>query len=208
MINLKELEKVVTSGKVATVAIMIDGKELVAFSFTLDTIAFKEILEITKVVETINIPDKKVEPAKAVETTSAAQKSFDKKADKALGKTITKKADKPEPEPMDDDVNDYPEGDNEDDSEAPFEDKDDPTNIPTKQGTLETKQMSKPTGNPPPDPVKLEKAKEIIAAGEKKALTREEIMAQIDDGEPEAEEDVKAPEEKAPVKTELFEEEW
>jgi len=57
MINLNELEKVITAGKVVTLVIMVDGKELAAVSFTVDTVAFKEILE-TVVKTPIKIAEK------------------------------------------------------------------------------------------------------------------------------------------------------
>lgn len=60
MINLNELEKVITAGKVVTLVIMVDGKELAAVSFTVDTVAFKEILEAV-VKKPVTIAEKPVE---------------------------------------------------------------------------------------------------------------------------------------------------
>jgi hypothetical protein len=86
MINIKELEKFVTSGKVVTLVIMVDGKELAAMSFSLDTIAFKEILETAKTTE-VKIPDK--EPEKEVKKEKKAK----------VEKKDTPKSE-PEPEPL------------------------------------------------------------------------------------------------------------
>lgn len=89
MINLNELEKVITAGKVVTLVIMIDGKELAAMSFTVDTVAFKEILE-TVVKKTVTIAeksvDKKVEPEK--KTTKSETKVLEKKTEK-FAETVT-----------------------------------------------------------------------------------------------------------------------
>jgi hypothetical protein len=68
MINWKELEKFIAPGKVLTLVIMVDGKEVGALSFNVDTLAYKEILEVVKPAEAIVIPDKKPEPVKPVTT--------------------------------------------------------------------------------------------------------------------------------------------
>jgi len=85
MINWKELEKFIAPGKVVTLVIMVDGKELGALSFNVDTLAYKAILESISNVETtplrVNIADKPVEKS---------------------GKKETGKLNKPEPEPLDD----------------------------------------------------------------------------------------------------------
>jgi len=86
MINWKELEKFIAPGKVVTLVIMVDGKELGALSFNVDTLAYKAILESISNVETtplrVNIADKPVEKS---------------------GKKETGKLNKPEPELMDED---------------------------------------------------------------------------------------------------------
>jgi hypothetical protein len=111
MINWKELEKFITPGKVCTLVIMVDGKEIGAFSFNIETLAYKEILE-SMPMDPVKIADKTViasdikkaeaerkESLKAKKSTptAAAQKSFDAKADKALGMNTGKI----EPEPLD-----------------------------------------------------------------------------------------------------------
>lgn len=62
MINWKELEKFIAPGKVVTLVIMVDGKEISALSFNVDTLAYKEILEsvskVDTIAERIHIPDK------------------------------------------------------------------------------------------------------------------------------------------------------
>lgn len=113
MINWKELEKFIAPGKVVTLVIMVDGKEISALSFNVDTLAYKEILESVSKVDTtaerIHIPDKITEAK-----TSDAQKKFDKQADKALSKSKTKVAEpvKPAVEETDDE------------NESPFIDED------------------------------------------------------------------------------------
>jgi hypothetical protein len=94
MINWKELEKFIAPGKVMTLVIMIDGKEVGALSFNVDTLAYKEILEVVKPAEPVIIAEKpKAEPAKTVTT---AKKST--KAKPAPVKPVIE----PEVEPKDD----------------------------------------------------------------------------------------------------------
>lgn len=67
MINFKELEKFAALGKVATIVVMVDGKELFALSFTMDTLAYKEILEVAEKAEKVVIAEKVKEKIKPVE---------------------------------------------------------------------------------------------------------------------------------------------
>ena len=67
MINWKELEKFIAPGKICTLGVMVDGKEIGAFSFNIETLAYKEILE-TKDPEPVKIADKVTE-AKPVTAT-------------------------------------------------------------------------------------------------------------------------------------------
>lgn len=107
MINLDELQKVVTSGKVVTLVIMIDGKELAAISFTLDTVAFKEILE-TVIKAPVTIAEKTAPDANK---TASDTKKIASDAKKSTGKHDKTKA-HPEFNPVpahetnDDDFND------------------------------------------------------------------------------------------------------
>lgn len=92
MINWKELDKFLAPGKVMTLVVMIDGKEIGALSFNVDTLAYKAILETVSNADVIKIADKPAEKPveKKVETNKpdpkieAAQKSSDDKANKAL----------------------------------------------------------------------------------------------------------------------------
>lgn len=81
MINWKNLEKFIAPGKVVTLVMLIDGEEVGAFSFNVDSLAFKEALEAASHLDPVKVAEKKPEPAKST-----------KKADKTS---------KPEPEPMD-----------------------------------------------------------------------------------------------------------
>jgi hypothetical protein len=71
---------------------LIDGKEIGAFSFNIETLAYKAILDVAK-PEQIKVAEKIVEK-KVEPMPSEAQKSFDAKADKALAKKSTDKNDK------------------------------------------------------------------------------------------------------------------
>jgi hypothetical protein len=97
MINWKNLEKFIAPGKVVTLVMLIDGEEVGAFSFNVDSLAFKEALEAASHLDPVKVAEKKSEPV------TAAQKKFDKQADKALGK---KSEPKPEPEPLDEEEDD------------------------------------------------------------------------------------------------------
>ena len=81
MINWKNLEKFIAPGKVVTLVMLIDGEEVGAFSFNVDSLAFKEALEAASHLDPVKVAEKKSEPAKST-----------KKADKTA---------KPEPEPLD-----------------------------------------------------------------------------------------------------------
>jgi len=76
MINWKELEKVIAPGKVMTLVIMIDGKEIGALSFNVDTLAYKAILETVKTTEPVKVAEKPIEKK------SEPIKKDTKKADK------------------------------------------------------------------------------------------------------------------------------
>lgn len=106
MINWKNLEKFIAPGKVVTLVLLVDGEEVGAFSFNVDSLAFKEALEAASHLDPVKVAEKKSEPV------TAAQKKFDKQADKALGKT--KSEPKPEPEPMDEEEDEEPEEDDND----------------------------------------------------------------------------------------------
>ena len=78
MINWKELEKFIAPGKVCTLVVMVDGKEIGAFSFNIETLAYKESLEsVSKIepAEKIYIPDKVAEakPVTATKTTKGKE---------------------------------------------------------------------------------------------------------------------------------------
>lgn len=101
MINWKELEKFVAPGKVMTLVIMIDGVELGALSFSVDSLAYKDVLEKVSTVEGIKIADKA--PDKVVDVKSEPAK---KKTDSPpLSKTNPKLAEEvkkdTDPMPMD-----------------------------------------------------------------------------------------------------------
>jgi ribosomal protein L12E/L44/L45/RPP1/RPP2 len=81
MINWKKLEKFIAPGGVVTLVVLVDGEEIGAFSFNVDSLAFKEVLEAVK-AEPVKVADKpKPAPVKKAET--------------------FKSQPKPEPEPMD-----------------------------------------------------------------------------------------------------------
>lgn len=100
MINWKELEKFIAPGKVVTLVIVVDGNEIGALSFNVDTLAYKEILEVIKEKPAVVIADKPV---------SSPKKQDTKKAE------APKPISKPEPEPMDDDLEEEEEEENEED---------------------------------------------------------------------------------------------
>ena len=83
MINWKELEKFITPGKVCTLVIIIDGKEIGAFSFNIETLAYKEVLEVaTNAAVSIaeKAEEKKVEPKKSEPKKAPANKNDRTKA--------------------------------------------------------------------------------------------------------------------------------
>ena len=65
MINWKNLEKFIAPGKVVTLVMLIDGEEVGAFSFNVDSLAFKEALEAASHLDPVKVADKKTEPAKS-----------------------------------------------------------------------------------------------------------------------------------------------
>jgi len=93
MINWKELEKFITPGKVCTLVIMVDGKEIGAFSFNIETLAYKEILE-SKPMDPVKVADKTV-------IASDIKKAEDERKESLKAKKGTKPAEKIEPEPLD-----------------------------------------------------------------------------------------------------------
>lgn len=95
MINWKELEKFITPGKVCTLVIMVDGKEIGAFSFNIETLAYKEILE-SKPMEPVKVADKS-------EVSSEIKKAETERKDSLKAKKGTKPVEKIEPEPLDKD---------------------------------------------------------------------------------------------------------
>ena len=88
MINWKNLEKFIAPGKVVTLVLLVDGEEVGAFSFNVDSLAFKEALEAASHLDPVKVAEKKSEPVKST-----------KKAEPA------KKVEKSEPEPMDEEEN-------------------------------------------------------------------------------------------------------
>jgi len=97
MINFKELDKFIMTGDIMTLVIMVDGKELGALSFKLDTLAFKAVLEVAKTAD-VKIPDK-------IKVTVTERATSNKKSDvpKETKPILTDNMDEPEPEPLDDD---------------------------------------------------------------------------------------------------------
>jgi len=65
MINWKELEKFISPGKVCTLVIMVDGKEIGAFSFNIETLAYKESLEVPKPAAPVVVAEKPKETPKS-----------------------------------------------------------------------------------------------------------------------------------------------
>ena len=93
MINWKELEKFIAPGKVVTLVMLIDGEEVGAFSFNVDSLAFKEALEAASHLDPVKVAEKKIEPAKS---TKKAEVSKQPKP------TVSDNMDMPDPELMDD----------------------------------------------------------------------------------------------------------
>ena len=74
MINWKALEKFIAPGKVVTLVIMIDGKEIGALSFNVDSLAYKEILEAVNHSAPVAVAEKKPELAKSNKKAEPAKK--------------------------------------------------------------------------------------------------------------------------------------
>jgi hypothetical protein len=189
-INWKELEKFTTvPGKVVTLVVMIDGIEQFALSFSMESLAFKEILEKispaeVKIAEKEKITEKKPEAHKPAETA------------KPKGKGKGKKSETPkiEPEPMDDDDND----DNDED-QIPFGD-DKPEDKPVETFVEKTeKELVKET---------VQQQENVVMAGSPTRMTRDQIMnsSTVPDQKPTATEPAKdlfgQPEVKPEVKPE------
>ena len=74
MINWKNLEKFIAPGKVVTLVMLIDGEEVGAFSFNVDSLAFKEALEAVSHLDPVKIAEKKTELAKSNKKAEPAKK--------------------------------------------------------------------------------------------------------------------------------------
>lgn len=142
MINWKNLEKFIAPGKVVTLVLLIDGEEVGAFSFNVDSLAFKEALEAASHLDPVKVAEKKAEPAKST-----------KKAEPAKPK--------PEPEPLDEDEDEDDEdpeeilGDNDIDKVFVAEKKEEPKpvtmtreQIMAQAGTAAEKPVEKPAEEP------------------------------------------------------------
>jgi hypothetical protein len=122
MINWKELEKFIAPGKVMTLVILIDGKEVGALSFNVDSLAYKAALE-SKPVEPVKIADKKVVSSEIKKAETERKESLQAKKTVVDKNDKTKKhpefnpvpatAEKIESEETDDDDNYEPEVDEE-----------------------------------------------------------------------------------------------
>jgi hypothetical protein len=165
MINWKELEKFITPGKVCTLVMLIDGKEIGAFSFNIETLAYKEILE-SKPLEPVKVPEKKVIAADIKKAETERKESLKaKKGDSpSLSKTNPKLAKEIEPEPMDE--------------EEPEEENDEIDNVDEENGEI-NEEVNLPRNDPKPEPQP------------ERRLTRAEIMAQSEAAEKEIPETVK-----------------
>lgn len=166
MINFKELEKFATSGKVATIVVLVDGKELFALSFQMDTLAYKEILEDAKHIEKVAIPDKTVVSAEVKKAETERKESL-----KAKKGAKTTPAAKIEPEPLDkggDGLSD------DDDNDGDFGNDDD-VNEDIEKGPKESfvEKAEKELGKE-----MVAGQEKVIMAGSPTKMTRAEIMAQ------------------------------
>jgi hypothetical protein len=95
MINWKELEKFVAPGKVMTLVVMIDGKEIGAISFNVDSLAYKAALE-SMPAEAVKIAEKAIEKKEPVK-----EKEKIKPQKGSVSTFKGKQEEAPEPEPMD-----------------------------------------------------------------------------------------------------------
>lgn len=136
MINWKELEKFIIPGKVCTLVIMIDGKEIGAFSFNIETLAYKESLEQTvKTTPVIaeKVVEKKPEPAKTEVKKPEPKKAPVDKNDK------TKRHPEFNPIPATAEVKD-PETENDWDNGGNYDNDDDDRNFDVDENTGEIKE--------------------------------------------------------------------
>ena len=108
MINWKNLEKFIVPGKVVTLVLLVDGEEIGAFSFNVDSLAFKEALEAASHLDPVKVAEKKKEPIKAKEKVTV---------------NIPKGTDlnKIEPEPLDEEEEDEEEEEDVDSDGVPAE---------------------------------------------------------------------------------------
>ena len=101
MINWKELEKFVAPGKVMTLVIMIDGVELGALSFSVDSLAYKDVLEKVSAVEGIKIADKASDKVVDVKSNPAKKKTDSPPLSKTNPKLAEEVKKDTDPMPMD-----------------------------------------------------------------------------------------------------------
>jgi hypothetical protein len=105
MINWKNLEKFIAPGKVVTLVMLIDGEEVGAFSFNVDSLAFKEALEAASHLDPVKVAEKKSEPAKSTKKAEISKQT----------RVIpTDNMDEPEPEPLDEEEDEEEEEDDND----------------------------------------------------------------------------------------------
>ena len=107
MINWKNLEKFIAPGKVVTLVLLVDGEEVGAFSFNVDSLAFKEALEAASHLDPVKVAEKKTKPDAIddfVKATATGDKKGMKKATEAMMKPEPEPMDKEEPEEEDEDV--------------------------------------------------------------------------------------------------------
>lgn len=185
MINFKELEKFVTSGKVMTLVVMIDGKEIGALSFTLDTLAYKAIFETAKPPEPVLIADKKPEEPSKTKTPKKAE---------------PKPISKPEPEPLDeDDEEPEEEPEEEDDNNTLQSPSEESKRLLAQAEALAAKKNGQAEADKP-------FTRESILS-EEKVVESAEVRANEHSGSKSAEEDGQ-PDSANKLETSLFKDEW
>lgn len=169
MINWKELEKFILPGKVVTLVIMVDGKEIGAFSFNVDSLAYKEILE-SKAPEPVKIAEKDPEKKEAKPAAPAATTTTTKKRS-------TKK--KPEPAQPAANVEDNEDNDGEDNDDLPFGDDDKDAQTVKDHDALTNEKPAETFV----EKAEKEQAKEIVQqqadvvmAGSPTRITRDQVM--------------------------------
>lgn len=153
MINWKELEKFITPGKVCTLVMLIDGKEIGAFSFNIETLAYKEAFE-TKEPEPVKVADKKIIATEIKKAETERKESLK-----------AKKATKPEPEPMDDD---------QDDDNEPEVDEETGEIKPTLEQVEQFEESKQPDHKEPEPEKKLTRA-EIMAQSEPPVVETKQV---------------------------------